>query len=231
MMAAERPRRPICARWSSGSWPAGARGPAGRERVLALLHPDFLEHGASGQVWDRESVSAVTSGPTPRSRRPTCRPGTSGRTPCWSPTGRASRSARRCAARLARDADAGWLLPSSPEGTARAARRRSPSRRTTPPPAGPPGPGRRDARDGAGYPERCRRASGRGVVIPLAPGGGPPDPAAVAAARCPEPRRGAEAPVQRPGRPRAPRASSRRAGWKPMRCRIGRLVGSASTCR
>jgi ribonuclease HI len=32
------------------------------QRVLALLHPDFLEHGASGQVWDRESVTAVTSG-------------------------------------------------------------------------------------------------------------------------------------------------------------------------
>jgi hypothetical protein len=32
------------------------------ERVLALLHPDFLEHGASGRVWDRESVTAVTSG-------------------------------------------------------------------------------------------------------------------------------------------------------------------------
>jgi ribonuclease HI len=31
-------------------------------RVLALLHPDFLEHGASGQVWDRESITAITSG-------------------------------------------------------------------------------------------------------------------------------------------------------------------------
>ena len=31
-------------------------------RLLALLHPDFLEHGASGRVWDRESVVAVTSG-------------------------------------------------------------------------------------------------------------------------------------------------------------------------
>ena len=35
---------------------------ADAQRVLALLHPDFLEHGASGQVWDRESVTAVTSG-------------------------------------------------------------------------------------------------------------------------------------------------------------------------
>src|SRR5687767_4126914 len=32
------------------------------ERVLALLHPDFLEHGASGRVWDRASITAVTSG-------------------------------------------------------------------------------------------------------------------------------------------------------------------------
>ena len=32
------------------------------ERVLALLHPDFLEHGASGRVWDRESITAATSG-------------------------------------------------------------------------------------------------------------------------------------------------------------------------
>ena len=32
------------------------------QRVLALLHPDFLEYGASGRVWDRESVTAVTGG-------------------------------------------------------------------------------------------------------------------------------------------------------------------------
>ena len=35
---------------------------ADAERVLALLHPEFLEHGASGHVWDRESITAVTSG-------------------------------------------------------------------------------------------------------------------------------------------------------------------------
>jgi hypothetical protein len=35
---------------------------ADAERVLALLHPEFLEHGASGRVWDRESITAVTSG-------------------------------------------------------------------------------------------------------------------------------------------------------------------------
>jgi hypothetical protein len=32
------------------------------ERVLALLHPGFLEHGASGRAWDRLSVMAVPSG-------------------------------------------------------------------------------------------------------------------------------------------------------------------------
>src|SRR5688572_28292994 len=32
------------------------------ERVLALLHPDFLEYGASGRVWDRQSITVVTSG-------------------------------------------------------------------------------------------------------------------------------------------------------------------------
>jgi hypothetical protein len=32
------------------------------ERVLALLHPDFLEHGVSGRAGDRESITAVTSG-------------------------------------------------------------------------------------------------------------------------------------------------------------------------
>lgn len=26
------------------------------DRVAALLHPDFVEHGASGRVWDRASV-------------------------------------------------------------------------------------------------------------------------------------------------------------------------------
>jgi hypothetical protein len=35
---------------------------ADAERVLSLLHPDFLEHGASGRVWDRGSIAAVTSG-------------------------------------------------------------------------------------------------------------------------------------------------------------------------
>lgn len=29
---------------------------ADSERVAALLHPDFLEHGASGRVWDRAGV-------------------------------------------------------------------------------------------------------------------------------------------------------------------------------
>ena len=32
------------------------------DRVRALLHPDFVEFGASGRVWDRTSIAAVTSG-------------------------------------------------------------------------------------------------------------------------------------------------------------------------
>ena len=31
-------------------------------RLLALLHPDFTEHGASGRTWDRSSVAAATAG-------------------------------------------------------------------------------------------------------------------------------------------------------------------------
>lgn len=30
--------------------------------VRALLHPDFLEYGASGRVWDAESVAAALAG-------------------------------------------------------------------------------------------------------------------------------------------------------------------------
>lgn len=34
-------------------------------RLRELLHPDFLEHGASGRVWDVEStVGALTADPT-----------------------------------------------------------------------------------------------------------------------------------------------------------------------
>jgi hypothetical protein len=39
--------------------PAVRRDP---DRVRALLHPDFREVGASGQIWDRASIAAVTSG-------------------------------------------------------------------------------------------------------------------------------------------------------------------------
>ena len=31
-------------------------------RVLGMLHGDFFEHGASGRLWDRESVSEATGG-------------------------------------------------------------------------------------------------------------------------------------------------------------------------
>lgn len=39
--------------------PAVRRDP---QRVRALLHPDFTEYGASGRIWDRDSIAAVTSG-------------------------------------------------------------------------------------------------------------------------------------------------------------------------
>lgn len=32
-----------------------------REEVAALLHPDFVEFGASGRAWDRESIVAALS--------------------------------------------------------------------------------------------------------------------------------------------------------------------------
>ncbi len=34
---------------------------AAPDRVIALLHPDYLEHGASGRVWDRPTVIAALS--------------------------------------------------------------------------------------------------------------------------------------------------------------------------
>ena len=33
------------------------------DRVRALLHPDFLEHGASGRVWNGDSVTAPIAEP------------------------------------------------------------------------------------------------------------------------------------------------------------------------
>ena len=81
------------------------------QQVSALLHPDFQEYGASGRVWDRESIVSVMSGTdapiqaidvrgrhlaadavlvTYRSREP-------------------GREALRSSVWL-RDADAGWLL-------------------------------------------------------------------------------------------------------------------------
>jgi hypothetical protein len=32
------------------------------DRMRAHLHPDFIEFGASGRIWDRTSIAAVTSG-------------------------------------------------------------------------------------------------------------------------------------------------------------------------
>ena len=41
----------------------GVRGD--RRRVDALLHPDFREHGASGRIWDRDSVMVMLDGTDP----------------------------------------------------------------------------------------------------------------------------------------------------------------------
>lgn len=38
---------------------------ASRQRVDALLHPDFSEFGASGRVWDRDSIMAMLAGTDP----------------------------------------------------------------------------------------------------------------------------------------------------------------------
>jgi hypothetical protein len=40
--------------------PAVRRDP---DRVRAFLHRDFMEFGASGRVWDRTSIAAITEGP------------------------------------------------------------------------------------------------------------------------------------------------------------------------
>jgi len=40
----------------------GVRGDA--DRVRSHLHPEFVEYGASGRVWDRTSITSVTSGTT-----------------------------------------------------------------------------------------------------------------------------------------------------------------------
>lgn len=37
-----------------------------RVRVLSLLHQDFHEHGASGRVWDRSSITDVIGGAVDR---------------------------------------------------------------------------------------------------------------------------------------------------------------------
>lgn len=31
------------------------------ERIRALLHPNFVEYGSSGHVWDRESIGSVSA--------------------------------------------------------------------------------------------------------------------------------------------------------------------------
>lgn len=88
--------------------PAVRRDP---EKVRALLHDDFVEFGASGHVWDRTSIAAVTSGTVDRIAA------TDFRTVRLGPdavlvtfrTDNAGRRALRSSVWL-RDPDAGWLL-------------------------------------------------------------------------------------------------------------------------
>jgi hypothetical protein len=53
------------------------------DRIRALLHADFVEFGASGRVWDRASIAAVTSGTLDRSWPRSSAPCVSVRTPSW----------------------------------------------------------------------------------------------------------------------------------------------------
>jgi hypothetical protein len=81
------------------------------ERVRALLHPQFTEVGASGRVWDRQAVVAVTSG----TEEPISATGL--RTRRLGPdavlltylSDDSGRRARRSSVWV-RDAEAGWLL-------------------------------------------------------------------------------------------------------------------------
>lgn len=88
--------------------PAVRRDP---QRVRALLHPDFTEYGASGRIWDRNSIAAVTSGTVERIAA------TEFRTVRLGPdaillTYRSDTAGRRAlrSSVWVRDPDAGWLL-------------------------------------------------------------------------------------------------------------------------
>ena len=108
MTAGDSDEREVVERELALLGPALRRDP---ERLRALLHPDFTEYGASGRIWDRDSITAVTSGAVERVAATdfsavrlgadaillTFRTDDSGR--------RALRSSV-----WVRDADAGWLL-------------------------------------------------------------------------------------------------------------------------
>ena len=88
--------------------PAVRRDPEG---VRALLHPDFTEYGASGRIWDRESIAAVTSGtehPIAAHGMCTTRLGPDAVLLTYR-SDDAGRRALRSSVRV-RDPDAGWLL-------------------------------------------------------------------------------------------------------------------------
>lgn len=81
------------------------------DAVRSLLHPDFVEYGASGRVWNRTSVPAATSGPAEGITVADLRPR-------WVGDGavlltyRSEASGRRAlrSSIWVRDPEAGWLL-------------------------------------------------------------------------------------------------------------------------
>jgi len=88
--------------------PAVRRDP---HRVRALLHPDFTEYGASGRIWDRDSIAAVTSGTVERIAVTEFRPVRLGPDAILLTfrTDDAGRRALRSSVWV-RDPEAGWLL-------------------------------------------------------------------------------------------------------------------------
>ena len=81
------------------------------EQVVALLHPDFQEFGASGRVWDRESIVSVTSGTNAPIQATDLRTRDLGADAVLVTyrSSEAGREALRSSIWL-RDPDAGWLL-------------------------------------------------------------------------------------------------------------------------
>jgi ribonuclease HI len=79
--------------------------------VSALLHPEFVEYGSSGRVWDRSSITAVTRDGAEGLHAWDLQPRRLGPDAVLLTyrSGNAQREALRSSTWV-RDADAGWLL-------------------------------------------------------------------------------------------------------------------------